>query len=241
MFRVTPNRLTFLRVLLLPLPCVLLYGGPEMKLTAVGVGSFLGLTDYLDGWLARRTRPSRLGTLLDPVADKVFVTAIYLLMVHLRYLSYLPVALILLREILVGSLRGSGRRLSVWPLARVKTAFQMAGAGLVILAFVFFDPERAWSFGSLVAWLAAALTWLSAWPYLREGLRGLSAKEALRLGIGLLPAVILLALFPSSQAFWWLPYGGLVFYFPLTLLASLLRRLPDSPDGPGVVSGPEDC
>ncbi|RUM88447.1 MAG: CDP-diacylglycerol--glycerol-3-phosphate 3-phosphatidyltransferase [Thermodesulfatator sp.] len=239
-FRLTPNRLTLLRILLLPLACVLLYGGPRMKLTAVGVGSLLGFTDYLDGWLARRTRPSRLGALLDPVADKIFVAAVYLLLVHLRYFPYFPVALLLLREILVGGLRGRGRRLEVWPLARIKTAFQMVGAGLVILAFVLFGSPAARSFGAFAAWLAAALTWISAWPYLNLGLRGLSGKEALSLGKEILPPIFLLVLFPLAGSLWWLPFAGLVLYFPLTLVNSLFSGLAEGPDSRGVVSSTED-
>ena len=63
MLKITPNRLIVLRIFLLPLPCALLFGGPESKLTAVGLGSLLGFTDYLDGRLARRKGSSRLGTL----------------------------------------------------------------------------------------------------------------------------------------------------------------------------------
>ena len=136
--KITANRLTLLRILLLPVPCLLLYGGPEAKITALGVGSLLGLTDYFDGRLARRHGVTRLGTLLDPIADKIFVAVIYLVLTRLGYLSLFLVAGILLREFLVTALRQlvPGNLPVSW-LAKTKTALQMAGAALIILLKTF--------------------------------------------------------------------------------------------------------
>ena len=131
--KITANRLTLLRILLLPVPCVLLYGGPSAKLTALGIGSLLGLTDYFDGLLARREGVTRLGAFLDPIADKVFVAAIYLFLVKLGLLPGWLVGVLLMREFLVAALRPKvpGSLPVTW-LAKVKTAFQMLSAALII-------------------------------------------------------------------------------------------------------------
>ena len=131
--KITANRLTLLRILLLPVPCVLLYGGPSAKLTALGIGSLLGLTDYFDGLLARREGVTRLGAFLDPIADKVFVAAIYLFLVKLGLLPGWLVGALLMREFLVAALRPKvpGSLPVTW-LAKVKTAFQMLSAALII-------------------------------------------------------------------------------------------------------------
>ncbi|WP_297056434.1 CDP-alcohol phosphatidyltransferase family protein [Thermosulfurimonas sp.] len=220
MVKLTPNRLTLLRIFLLPLPCVLLFGGPEAKLTAVGIGSLLGLTDYLDGRLARREGPSRLGRLLDPVADKIFVSVIYLLLYHLTYLPYLPVFLLLLREILIAGLRNlypEGMR--VWTLARIKTALQMLGAGGIVLAGSFLPHPWSSLLTQIIVWSVLILTWLSAWPYLREGFPALSRtpRRSLSLVFYLLPPLVLLLAFPYAGRFWLV----ILLALPLLFLADL--------------------
>ncbi len=150
--KITANRLTLLRILLLPLPCLLLYGGPEAKVTALGVGSLLGLTDYFDGRLARRQGVTRLGTLLDPIADKIFVTVIYLVLSRLGYLPLFLVAGILWREFLVTALRQfvPGHLPVSW-LAKTKTALQMLGAAVIVLVRTF--PAHAFVFLGLSSFL----------------------------------------------------------------------------------------
>ncbi len=136
--KITANRLTLLRILLLPVPCLLLYGGLEAKITALGVGSLLGLTDYFDGRLARRHGVTRLGTLLDPIADKIFVSVFYLILFRIGYLPLWVVAPILWREFLVTALRQvvPGNLPVSW-LAKTKTAFQMVGAAVIVLLYLF--------------------------------------------------------------------------------------------------------
>ncbi len=142
--KVTANRLTFLRIILLPLPCLLLYGGPGAKLTALGVGSLLGLTDYFDGKLARRQGVTRLGTFLDPIADKIFISTLYFFLARLGFLPLWLVIALLAREFLVSAIRprvpGS---LPVTWLAKVKTTFQMLGAALIVALGAF----PSWSLG----------------------------------------------------------------------------------------------
>ncbi len=156
--KLTANRLTLLRILLLPLPCVLLYGGPTAKLTAVGMGSLLGLTDYLDGKLARRQGVTRLGTLLDPIADKIFITVFYLLLAHLRYLPLWLVLLIIFREFLITALRQivPGNLPVSW-LAKLKTSIQMMAVGLIIVVKTF--P----SWGLIALWITAIFLSIGVW------------------------------------------------------------------------------
>ncbi len=233
MLRITPNRLTLLRIFLLPLPCLLLFGGPESKLTAVGLGSLLGLTDYLDGRLARRLGPSRLGTLLDPVADKIFVGVVYLLLYHLGYLPYVAVFFLLLREILVAGLRSlCPGELPVWGLSRLKTAFQMLGAGIIVLAVNFLPSPQALLVVRGMIWVVLGLTWFSAWPYLQRGFEALLARPGRLLRLGLRTALPLacLVFFPFSGKLWPLVLTGLSLGFLADFFLSYRRGLADGPD-----------
>ncbi len=144
MFKVRANHLTLLRILLLPIPCALLYyGGHLAQFTALGVASLLGFTDYLDGWLARRQGATRFGKLFDPIADKVFIAAVYLPLAYRGYLPLILAGAIILRELLITELRrylsGSGG-LPVTPLAKIKTTVQMVGAGFLVVVHLL--PEE---------------------------------------------------------------------------------------------------
>ncbi len=189
--KITANRLTLLRIILLPLPCLLLYGGPSAKLTAVGIGSLLGLTDYFDGLLARRQGVTRLGAFLDPVADKVFIAAIYLFLVKLGFLPLWLVLGLLMREFLVATLRtrvpGS---LPVTWWAKVKTTCQMLVAALII-ALAAYPAHALWFY-----LLAAAFLGLGAfWVKLERKYRGVLLAFSL-----LLPGYSLLS--PPQQFLW---------------------------------------
>ncbi len=224
MLKITPNRLTLLRIFLLPVPCLLLFGGPESKLTAVGLGSLLGLTDFLDGRLARRQGSTPLGALLDPVADKIFVSVTYLLLNRLEYVPFWPVALLILREILVSLARSLfPEKLKVWSLARVKTTFQMLGAGIIILAGGFSptwgEPLIQGTLGSVVF-----LTWVSAWPYAQVFPSLFRKAQPGTLLGGLLLPLGLLLLFPWSGRLWPLVLVSLGLYFLVETLWSYRRR-----------------
>ncbi len=186
--KITANRLTFLRILLLPLPCLLLYGGPGAKLTALGLGSLLGLTDYFDGKLARQQGITRLGTFLDPIADKIFIATLYFFLARLGFLPLWLVAGLLLREFLVSALRPRvpGSLPVVW-LAKVKTTFQMLGAALLVALAAF--PQWAFWF-----FLAAALLLMFGALISRASIQ----RKLFLYGVaGLLPFLVLL---PREQA-----------------------------------------
>jgi cardiolipin synthase len=135
------NHLTLLRLVLIPAPCALLLGGPEEKSLALALFLFIGLTDYLDGHLARRQGPTVLGALLDPIADKMFVVAMFVPLAHEGIVPMWMVWLMLVREIGVTELRAihesRGLHFETSEMAKYKTSIQMIGGGVIILNHLF--------------------------------------------------------------------------------------------------------
>lgn len=217
--RITPNRITLLRIFLLPLPCALLFlEGYLAKLFSLGLGSLLGFTDYVDGVLARRQkRITTLGALLDPVADKIFVTVVYLTLVFLGYFPFAPVALLLSREILIALLRSwFPEELRVVNVARWKTFLQMALAGLAILLSILGKDHLRIIHYPL--WGLAIFSYLSALPYFYRVKRALKRTrlEPLVWGKSLLSlsfSLTLLMVFPFSGKLFWIIQLALSFYF----------------------------
>ncbi len=217
--RITPNRITLLRIFLLPLPCALLFlEGYLAKFFSLGLGSLLGFTDYVDGVLARRQkRINTIGALLDPVADKIFVTVVYLTLVFLGYFPFIPVAVLLSREILVALLRSwFPEELRVVNVARWKTFLQMTLAGLAILLSIF---DRSYLIIIHYAlWGLALFSYFSALPYfyrVKKALRRMSL-EPLIWGKSLLSlsfSLSLLIVFPFSGKLFWIIQLALSFYF----------------------------
>lgn len=177
--RITANQVTAVRLLLLPIPVGLLYlGGRPAMLTALGIFVLLGLTDALDGYLARRYGSTPIGALLDPLADKIFLVAGYVPMVDILPVPTTLIVLLFVRELGVTALRtiafeeGFTFRTSL--LAKLKTVVQMAGAGFVILLWLFPADREIFPVlgvavaGSLVPGAIALLRggrpgWKSAW------------------------------------------------------------------------------
>ena len=141
---------------------------PNHDYWATGVFGVAMLTDYVDGWWARRTsQTSNLGRLLDPVADKILVLATLIVLVD-RVLPAWMVAAIVAREFLVSGLRLAalerGIVVSARDLAKLKTGAQAVAAGLGGLA-------AGGAIGDDVAWwallVALVLTWASGLDYAR--------------------------------------------------------------------------
>ena len=168
--KIRANHLTALRIILLPLPYFLLYGGNGARIAALAALTLLGLTDYLDGLLARRDGSTPLGKLLDPIADKIFIAVFMVPLVDLGILPLWIVWPIFFREFLVTELRrfytASRRQLRVTELAKIKTTLQMIGAGLILITDMFPDKSVLISFlsGALLATL-----FLSVGLYWRDG------------------------------------------------------------------------
>jgi CDP-diacylglycerol--glycerol-3-phosphate 3-phosphatidyltransferase len=180
-----PNILTLSRILAVPLLVGLLWqpGWEFGYLLGFGLYCLMGLTDYFDGYVARaRGTVSKLGIFLDPIADKIMVAAVILMLVGTRHEpasiigAHLVAALIILiREIAVSGLREflAGLRVSipVSRLAKWKTTFQLIALGALILAGGLPDQHWIKEVGLATLWAAAALTLVTGWDYLRVGLK----------------------------------------------------------------------
>jgi cardiolipin synthase (CMP-forming) len=136
--KLTANMVTVARILLLPAPCaMLLYGNDSFVWFAFALFVLLGMTDFVDGMMARRDGPTKLGGLIDPVADKIFVAATLLPLVTLNVLPVAFAVALLSRELLITALRTcialrqESVKTSFW--GKLKTIVQMGGMGTIFL------------------------------------------------------------------------------------------------------------
>ena len=181
-----PNLLTLSRILAVPILVFLLW-----RPTPIDYGitfilyCLVGVTDYFDGYLARaQGQISRLGQFLDPIADKIMVAAVIVMLIASRKMSgepvinglhIIPALVILLREIIVSGLREFLAPLNVSvpvsALAKWKTTLQLVALGALILGGTF--PYELWihQVGLTCLWAAAVLTMVTGYDYLRIGLK----------------------------------------------------------------------
>jgi cardiolipin synthase (CMP-forming) len=135
--RITANQVTIARLCGLPFVAYAIYGDTQMRIIGAIVGTLIGLTDFVDGYLARKYGSTVLGSLLDPVADKVFIVVCYACYADRGGMPWWIAAAVLSRELLVTVLRSSlelrGRRLPSTIVAKAKTWVQMIGFGLYAL------------------------------------------------------------------------------------------------------------
>jgi CDP-diacylglycerol---glycerol-3-phosphate 3-phosphatidyltransferase len=178
------NLLTFLRILLIPVFILLFYlPFRGSHIMAALIFTFAAMTDWLDGYLARSLgQVSKLGSFLDPVADKLIVVTALVLLVGDHALPYLaiPAVIIVSREIMVSALRewmaeiGKRTRIAVSVLGKIKTAVQMSALILLLL----YKPGGWLGFatvGYFLLYLAALLTLWSMCIYLKAAWRDLAA------------------------------------------------------------------
>lgn len=169
-----PNILTSLRLLLIPCLVIVFYLPYSWSLLAsAGIFAFAAVTDWFDGYLARKLDQSTaFGAFLDPVADKLMVAVALIMLVESYGDFYLtiPAAIIVGREIVISALRewmaeiGKRGSVAVSMLGKFKTALQMASIFFLLLA------ERGTPiayFGLAALYGAAILTIWSMWVYLR--------------------------------------------------------------------------
>jgi CDP-diacylglycerol--glycerol-3-phosphate 3-phosphatidyltransferase len=182
-----PNLLTLSRILAVPILVFLLWKpAPYDYLITFVLYCLVGITDYFDGYLARaQGKISKLGQFLDPIADKIMIAAVIVMLMASRRadnappiiedFNIIPALIILLREIIVSGLREFLAELRVsMPvsnLAKWKTTFQLVALGALILGAGF--PQEAWIHlvGVASLWAAAALTLITGYDYLRTGIR----------------------------------------------------------------------
>jgi len=182
-----PNFLTFSRIFAIPLLVAAFYlEQPLGSWVAFVVFVLAGLTDYLDGLLARRLDVvSPLGRFLDPIADKLMIGAVIVMLVKVGWVAHVHVVaaiIILLREILVSGLREYLAELAVsvpvTKLAKWKTTIQMIALGALVWTPAAAEiglPAQA--VGLVCLWLAAVLTLVTGYDYLRAGLRHIQKED----------------------------------------------------------------
>lgn len=186
-----PNILTLSRVAVIPVFVALFFlESATGQWIACGLFALAAITDFFDGYIARaRGQLSAFGTFLDPVADKLLVAAALLMMVgfgQIAGIAIIPAVVILCREILVSGLReylaGLSVSLPVSKLAKWKTTIQMIAIGFLIIgngahpAVPEAFPVRM--IGEWGLWLAAMITLITGYDYLRAGLRHMDTPPA---------------------------------------------------------------
>lgn len=140
---ISANHVTLARIAAMPVIVWLLYQGNTGRWWAWGIACGVAMTDFVDGYLARKYGPTVLGGLMDPIADKVFIAVLFLPPMYMGWFPVWPVVLIFLRELLVTALRTiyerRGIRFKTSYLAKVKTWFQMQGALTLMFFFMVAD------------------------------------------------------------------------------------------------------
>lgn len=150
-FRITANQITVARILLLPFPCWALIARPDAPWmwTAFVFGALVGATDFVDGWLARRDGPTVLGSLLDPVADKLFIAMLLLPEVAHGECPGWAAAALFVRELWITALRTSlsvrKQSLKTSQLGKLKTVVQMGGIAAFFLTIFVPGDAMPWA------------------------------------------------------------------------------------------------
>ena len=184
MLKKIPNILTIGRIIIVPFFVLAFYlPGFYGDLTAFALFVIASFTDFLDGMLARMMgQESKLGELLDPIADKIIVaTALILLVMSgtIRHYEVIAAIIILTREILISGLReflARGQiKLPVTNLAKLKTFLQMVAIALLLTGetgnrILNFQDYNAQTIGIILLWLSAFLTLYTGYEYLRKGI-----------------------------------------------------------------------
>jgi len=179
-----PNYLTIGRIIIVPIFVFAFYlpgfYGDVIPFALFVIASF---TDFLDGLLARMFKEeSKLGELLDPIADKIIVAAALILLVMdgtIKNFEVIAAIIILTREILISGLReflAKGKiKLPVSNLSKLKTVLQMVSIGLLLSGdtgnkILNFQDYNAQTIGIILLWLSAALTLFTGYDYMRKGI-----------------------------------------------------------------------
>ena len=191
MLKKIPNILTIGRIIIVPFFVLAFYlPGFYGDLTACVLFVIASFTDFLDGMLARMMgEESKLGELLDPIADKIIVaTALILLVMSgtIKHYEVIAAIIILTREILVSGLReflARGQiKLPVTNLAKLKTFLQMLAIALLLTGktgnkILNFQDYNAQTIGIILLWLSAFLTLYTGYEYLRKGIDHAIAED----------------------------------------------------------------
>ena len=180
----TPNLVTLSRIIMIPLIVGIFYFPDDLisysakNVTATAIFIFAAVTDWLDGYLARRlNQMSAFGEFLDPVADKLIVAGALIVLVWLQRVDMLVALIIIGREIAISALRewmakvGQAKSVAVAFIGKLKTVSQMIAIPLLLYheELVLGLPDAQW-LGTVLINIAAVLTVASMLYYLRKAL-----------------------------------------------------------------------
>jgi len=178
-----PNLITWLRILLIPLIVGIFYLPDHWlsewgrNVTATSIFVFASLTDWLDGWLARRlNQMSAFGAFLDPVADKLMVAGALIVLLQLARVDPVVALIIIGREIAVSALRewmakvGQATSVAVATIGKLKTVSQMVAIPLLLYGEELFGLVDCQWLGTILINVAAVLTVMSMLYYLRKAI-----------------------------------------------------------------------
>jgi CDP-diacylglycerol--glycerol-3-phosphate 3-phosphatidyltransferase len=180
-----PNWLTLLRIFLVPLLVAdLLTKFDWHEVIGLAIFWVAALTDFLDGYLARRRKEvTRLGALLDPIADKLLISAAFISLVQLGLVPAWMVVIIVGREFAVSGLRsiaaGRGMTISASPLGKFKMFSQVVAISLLILAFWSRYPTL-YLVANAALWVVVVFAVFSGIDYFRRFLRLAVSEEVVR-------------------------------------------------------------
>jgi CDP-diacylglycerol--glycerol-3-phosphate 3-phosphatidyltransferase len=189
MFLTIPTIMTWTRICAIPLIVGVFYAPesfatlPEKNLIATVMFVVFAMTDWLDGYLARKLNQiSAFGAFLDPVADKFLVCACVLVLVHLGRADVFVALIIIGREIAISALRewmaqiGATKSVAVHMLGKVKTVVQMVAIPFLLYDGTLFGLVDTHAFGIVLIWIAAVLTVWSMVYYLQKALPEIRAR-----------------------------------------------------------------
>ena len=186
MFFNLPTLLTWARIVAIPLIVGVFHlpiPGPQRDLVATVLFVIVALTDWADGYLARRLNmTSSFGAFLDPVADKFLVCAALLVLVELDRVQTLVALVIIGREIAISALRewmaqiGASRSVAVHMFGKVKTTVQMIAIPFLLYHGALFGVIDTQAWGTVLIYASAVLTIWSMVYYLQKALPEIRAK-----------------------------------------------------------------
>jgi len=174
------NILTLSRIIVIPIIVALIYlKSPFYGWLAFILFCIAGITDFFDGYFARiRNEVSNIGTFLDPIADKLLVAAVILILTAKEIIAdweTIPALIILLREIVVSGLREylADIKISVpvSKIAKFKTSLQLIALGILILSESGISFIPIIFFGKIALWVAALLTLYTGYDYLKSSIK----------------------------------------------------------------------
>ena len=174
------NVLTLIRIAVIPIIVICIYlKSPFFGWTAFVLFCLASITDYFDGYLARlRNEVTNFGTFLDPIADKLLVASVILILTSKGIIANwetIPALIILLREITVSGLREylAGIKISipVSKIAKLKTLLQLFALAFLILSEGIYNISFIIFIGKLFLWIAGLLTLYTAYDYIKASIK----------------------------------------------------------------------